>query len=447
MADETQVEDIDGPVDLKKSAIAAAAGRVGVSKKGLRLGFVIGLAVVAMVAFGVMEAGTSGSSGDAADAAATDMPGQNQAFSVGKAIAEAGANKPAPPAVGGLQVRGEKPPTPNAGVPAPVVATGPSAQQSPAEQYKVWLEKKKYERLEGLELAHDSALTAKLTKGSGAAANSSGAGASTPYDPSLAPTPAAVSAYASAARRGLAATGVPGLDVGALPAALASGRNPAVAAQSRNRAFMKEVVDAGYLPESVKPRLGAHELSAGSIIPAVMLTGINSDLPGTITAQVRQTVYDSFNPNVVIIPQGARLVGRYSSQVATGQNRVLVAWDELILPDGDRLKLAGMSGADGVGQAGFGDQVDNHFWKIWGSALMVSLLGVGVQLSQPQQASYTQVPTAGQQAAGAAASSLNQAGSKVMEKNLNVSPTLTIRPGYVFNVIVNKSIILPAYHG
>jgi type IV secretion system protein VirB10 len=321
---------------------------------------------------------------------------------------------------------------------------------SPSEQHEIWIEKKKYERIQGRILAADAAVTSDLTK--------SGVSSGSGIQPVASDDPIArLAGFRNVAHANVAGkvpamlagtganptAGTPGSQVGLL----ATGADPAVAAQLRHREFLKEAVDAGYLPETVKPRVGQHELAAGSIIPAVMLTGINSDLPGTIIAQVRQSIYDTNDESMLIIPQGSRLVGRYSSHVAYGQDRVLVAWDDMIMPNGNRINLRGMSGADGLGQAGFHDQVDNHFFRIWGSALMVSALGVGVQLSQPQNSSVNNSPTASQQAAGAAANSLNQAGSKVLEKNMNISPTLSIRPGYTFNVIVNKSIVMPAYRG
>lgn len=445
------VDDIDRPIELKQTKIASAIGRVGVSGKGLKIGAAVAAAVVAVIGFGITQSGP-GKEKTMADASSntTDMPGQNQPYSVVKALAEADAKRateapeelPPAPEGGGLQVRGEQsqPGGMNAG-------PSPQGMQTPAEQHKLWLEKKRYERVEGRILAADMALTADLAKGNPTSGIRLAGGDGDAADPL-----ARLAGIRSAAMNGIQPQQAPsipslaGLLGGAAnPANLQLGGDPNVAAQERNREFMKEAGESGYLPEMVKKRLGGHELAAGSIIPAVMLTGINSDLPGVITAQVRQTVYDTFDESTRIIPQGSRLVGRYSSQVASGQERVLVVWDELIFPNGNRINLRGMSGVDGLGQAGFNDKVDNHFFRTWGSALMVSLLGVGVQLSQPQNSSYSSAPTAASQSAAAAADSLNQAGSKVLEKNLNISPTLRIRPGYSFNIIVSKSVLMPAY--
>ena len=441
MNQNTELEDIDAPIEMRQSKIAESIGRVGVSKRGLKIGGAVTLAVVGVIAFGIMNAGPGKdkSSSDSASGS-SDMAGQSQPFSAKKTENGEPLEQADPE---GLTVRGEGEQPNTAVSPGGPIAQG---QQSPAEQHKLWLEKKRYERIEGRILAADSALTADTTKG-GAPAAAAGIRLTADADDPM----ARIAGMRSAAQGGLERQApamspqqqAPGA---AMPGSLAAaGADPNVAAQLRNKEFLKEAAESGYLPESVRPRMGQHELAAGSIIPALMLTGISSDLPGVITAQVRQTVYDTFNESIRIIPQGARLVGRYSSQVAYGQERVLVAWDELIMPNGSRVNLRGMSGTDGLGQAGFGDKVDSHFFRIWGSAFLTSILGVGVQLSQPQNSSYNTAPTTSQQAAGAAANSLNQVGSKALEKNLNLSPTLVIRPGYAFNIIVNKSVVFPAY--
>ncbi len=219
--------------------------------------------------------------------------------------------------------------------------------------------------------------------------------------------------------------------------------------QAANQQFLadaqKPSLDDGYLPALEQPRANAHELFAGSVIPAVLVSGIDSDLPGVISAQVRQTVYDSLNPNVVLIPQGTKLIGQYSSAVAYGQKRVLAAWSRLIFPNGATIDLEGMSAADGQGRSGLNDQVDNHYLKTFGSAILMSLLGVGAELSQPQNSGAFNTPPAGAQAASALATSLNQTGTLLLQKNLQVQPTIKVRPGYMFNVMVNRTMILPPY--
>jgi type IV secretion system protein VirB10 len=198
----------------------------------------------------------------------------------------------------------------------------------------------------------------------------------------------------------------------------------------------------GYLPETRQPARGDYELFAGSIIPAVMVTAIDSDLPGTITAQVRRTVYDSRNPFIVLIPQSAKLVGQYNSMMQYGQERLMVIWNEIIYPDGSTLDLHGMSGVDPIGQAGFRDQVNNHYLKIFGSSILISLFGTAAQLSQPQNSGAFNTPGMASQATANFATAMDTTAANVLNKNLNIAPTLNIRPGYDFNVLVNKTIVM-----
>ena len=198
----------------------------------------------------------------------------------------------------------------------------------------------------------------------------------------------------------------------------------------------------GYLPATRQDAVGDYELFAGSIIPAVMVTGIDSDLPGTITASVRRTVYDSRDPTVVLVPQGAKLVGEYNSMVQYGQERLMVIWNELIFPDGSTLDLKGMAGVDKLGEAGFYDQVNNHYLRVFGSAILISLFGAAAQLSQPQNSSMLTSPNMTSQATANLATQLDSAATNILNKNLSIAPTLNIRPGYPFNVMVNRTIIL-----
>ncbi len=346
-------------------------------------------------------------------------------------------------------------------------ANGGASPPTPAEAHRLWLQKRKFERIQGHIMASDSAETSDINKGGAALATKSAASAMLGVGADgeglvggvnqrlSAANGRAASAHASATAETkrmatLPAGGMsPSSNSGYLPApqvaGVPAGLDPAVAAQARNKAFTKDAADNGYLPELLKAQMGEFELTAGSVIPAVMLSGINSDLPGTIVAQTRQTVYATNEPDAVVIPQGSRLIGRYSADVAYGQSRVLAAWDELILPNGSRISLRGMSAADGQGQSGMEDQVNNHFWKTWSSALLVSFLGVAAQQSQPQNQGAFNTPSGSAQASAAAMTSLSDVSSKILQKSLNISPTLQVRPGMAFNVMVNRSIILPTY--
>lgn len=186
-----------------------------------------------------------------------------------------------------------------------------------------------------------------------------------------------------------------------------------------------------------------YSLLTGFVIPAVLISGINSELPGQIMAQVSQDIYDTPVGRWRLIPQGARLVGSYSSDVAYGQSRVLVAWQRIIFPDGKTMDIGAMPGADGIGQAGFKDQVNNHYLRIFGSALLMSAVIAGATYSQRDAGGGG---VFGRQNAGSILSQslgqqLGQATTRLMMKNLNIAPTLEIRPGFRFNVIVTKDMV------
>jgi type IV secretion system protein VirB10 len=196
------------------------------------------------------------------------------------------------------------------------------------------------------------------------------------------------------------------------------------------------------LQASREAPLSPYEIRAGTVIPATMIGGINSDLPGQIIGQVSENVYDTATGAYLLIPQGSKLVGTYDNAVTYGQERVLVVWNRLIFPDASALDLKGMPGADEGGYAGLSDEVNNHYLRLFGSALMMSLFSAGVQLSQPQ-ASNGQNYSSSQIVAGALGQQLGQAGMAMIQKNLGIAPQLTVRPGYLFTVMVTKDIVLP----
>ena len=173
--------------------------------------------------------------------------------------------------------------------------------------------------------------------------------------------------------------------------------------------------------------------------------GINSDLPGQIIAQVSQNVYDTATGQYLLIPQGTKLVGNYDHQVVSGQKRVLVLWNRLIYPDASSVNLSGMSGADQGGYAGFTDKTNTHFWPTFRNALMLSAITAGVQLSQPRAQKGDYSYSSQQMIAGSLGMQMNQLGAGTISRGLGQAPTLTIRPGYVFNVMVNKDVILPPW--
>jgi type IV secretion system protein VirB10 len=183
-----------------------------------------------------------------------------------------------------------------------------------------------------------------------------------------------------------------------------------------------------------------YELRAGFVVPATLISGINSELPGQIMAQIAQNVYDTATGKYLLLPQGSRLVGAYSSDVSYGQARVLVAWQRIVFPDGKAMDIGAMPGADSAGYAGFTDQVNNHYLRLYGSALLMSAVTAGITYNQQQHQSTIgyQQPNASNAMSQALGLQLGQVTAQMIAKNLNVAPTLEIRPGYRFNVIVTK---------
>ncbi|ELP9219024.1 conjugal transfer protein TrbI [Campylobacter coli] len=218
---------------------------------------------------------------------------------------------------------------------------------------------------------------------------------------------------------------------------LESGTNKDVQGQQ----FLSQKKDNGYLKYVKQKPLSTYEIKAGWNIPAILITGVNSDLPGQILAQVTQNVYDSATGKYLLIPQGTKVVGAYSSNIIYGQSRLLVAWNKLIFPNGDTLNLDGMQGASQDGYTGFEDQVDNHYFRIFGSAFLLSSISAGIALSDNSDTN-SEKETASDKAIAQAIQQMGQVASEMIRKNMNISPTLKIRPGYKFNIFVTKDIIL-----
>jgi len=235
--------------------------------------------------------------------------------------------------------------------------------------------------------------------------------------------------------------------VGGVPG-LGGGQNGDQNKQGEKRAFLAQTGGdpSTYLNHTRTPPLSPTEIKAGTVIPGVLISGVDSDLPGQIVAQVRRNVYDSATGRYLLIPAGARLIGTYDSEVTMGQSRVLVGWKRIIYPDGSSVTLNFMPGTDQSGYAGFHDQVNNHLWKIFGNALLLSAFSAGVQLSQPQ-ATNGQNFNSSQIVAGALGQQLGEVGMEMANRGMNIQPTLRIRPGYDFNVMVTKDVILPVWKG
>ena len=215
---------------------------------------------------------------------------------------------------------------------------------------------------------------------------------------------------------------------------------------SKEDYFNADLKDLGYLPNHVVPQQSPYELKRGSVIPATLITGINSDLPGRITAQVSQNVYDSATGHRLLIPQGTKLFGRYDSKVSFGQRRVLVVWSDIIFPNGSTLQIGGMAGTDAEGYGGFNDKVNNHYLKTFGSAVMIALIGTGIDMAVPQSSTLATQDTASDAARRNFAETFGRVADRTIQRNMDVQPTLEIRPGYKFNVLVDQDIVFPSHY-
>jgi type IV secretion system protein TrbI len=194
-------------------------------------------------------------------------------------------------------------------------------------------------------------------------------------------------------------------------------------------------------PERVDAPASPYVLQAGAVISAALITGLRSDLPGQVTAQVTEDTYDSPTGRILLIPQGARLVGQYDSQVAFGQSRALLVWNRLIMPNGRSIVLERQPGADPEGFAGLEDEVDNHWGMLFKAAILSTLLSVGSEVgtSGGNGNSLAQAIRQG------ASQSFNQTGAQVVGRSLNVQPTITIRPGFAVRVLVTHDLVLEPY--
>lgn len=223
----------------------------------------------------------------------------------------------------------------------------------------------------------------------------------------------------------------------AAPDAAAQPAETAQGDQAAKRAFMAQAsnqrtVSVERLVAPASPNI----VQAGSIIPAALITGIRSDLPGQITAQVTQNVYDSATGRILLIPQGARLIGEYDSEIAAGQTRVLLAWDRLIMSGGRSIVLERQPGADGAGFAGLQDRVNQHWGNLLKAATVSTLLGVGAELGADSEDDLTRALRRGSQ------DTINQTGQQIVRRQLNVQPTLTIRPGHPLRVVITRDLVL-----
>ena len=215
--------------------------------------------------------------------------------------------------------------------------------------------------------------------------------------------------------------------------------NAAPAYQNSKSAFLGQSASEIYNPYVLQTPKSPYQIMAGTLIPASLVTGLNSDLPGQVIGQVTENVYDTVTGEYLLIPQGARLLGRYDSVIAYGQSRALVAWTRIIFPNGNSIQLDNLPAVDGQGFAGLKDKVDRHTWQFMKGAVLSSLLSVGSELSSDDEGRLARaLQNAGQDTA-------NIAGQRIIERSLNIQPTLSVHPGWRFSIIVSKDLILKPY--
>jgi len=225
---------------------------------------------------------------------------------------------------------------------------------------------------------------------------------------------------------------------GLFPAA-AAGTTPPDAVDRRENFLSREVDRRTTAADRLQPPASPYVLQAGSVIEAALITGLRSDLPGQISAQVTANVYDSPSGRFLLIPQGSRLLGEYDSRVAFGQSRLLVAWTRLILPDGRSVVLERQPGTDEAGYAGLEDRVDNHWGQLFLAAGLATILNIGAELGQSDDDEIARAIREGTQ------DTIGRAGEEIVRRQLQIAPTLTIRPGFPVRVMVTRDLILEPY--
>jgi type IV secretion system protein VirB10 len=215
--------------------------------------------------------------------------------------------------------------------------------------------------------------------------------------------------------------------------------------QTRKLTFLKAGPEKEvYNQHGLQTPVSVYQLMAGTVISASLVTGLNSDLPGFVIAQVTEHVYDTVSGRFLLIPQGSRLIGKYDNIVAFGQERALVVWQRIILPDGSSIVIDNLPATDTGGYAGLADQVDLHTWKLLKGVALATVLGVGSELAFGSASTDSDLIRALQQSTQ---STTNRAGQRLVERNLNVQPTITVRPGWPLRVIVHRDLVLRPYRG
>ena len=254
-------------------------------------------------------------------------------------------------------------------------------------------------------------------------------------------TPAAIGAEMAGGAMGAAQSNVSGL----MPDMMDGTSDPN--GWGRKEAFRQQALPAEYSQHTRAFPVSALELKAGALLPCVLISGLNSDLPGNLIAQVSENVWDTSTGRFLLIPRGSRLIGTYDNQITYGQNRALVIWSRLIFPDGSSLLLDNLQGTDQSGYTGFKGRVDRHWGQLLTSALLVSLVGAGVELAEPNNRSNNNnnnnSKNVGSILSERVATSIAEVMTQILSKNLSRQPTIVVKPGYRFMIFVQHDIVFP----
>lgn len=333
-----------------------------------------------------------------------------------------------------------------AGTPVVPILKGDGVQLGAGStEYKTPAELRAEQQKNALDDRRQQAIMSDLDAGGGTAGAEglAGAAAAAAGNPATNPMLAALAQAASAAAAAEGGGGAGGI-VPAIGGGV--GQQDDQNKQVQKAQFLATAGSAAktILPEVKLPPNSPYEIKAGWAIPAALECGLNSDLPGQTCARVTENVYDTATGRFLLVPQGSKLIGTYDSQVAYGQERILVVWNRLIFPDGSSISLDGMPGEDKGGYAGFDADVNNHYVKVLGSAVMMALFTAGIELSQKQSTNVNGVQTNSEVISQSVGQQLGQTGAAYIQKGMNIQPTLTRDPGYKFNVIATRDIIFPS---
>ncbi len=232
-------------------------------------------------------------------------------------------------------------------------------------------------------------------------------------------------------------TGASAPSVGAVTGPSPAGSMRLAASQQQKEAFLAAPQDAVDVnPHELRSAASPNMLSAGSVIAASLITGVNSDLPGLVTAQVTENIFDSTTGRTLLVPQGSRLIGKYDSVVAFGQQRALLVWQRIVMPDGSSVQIDNWPASDPSGYAGLADQIDRHSWTLLKGVVLSTLLGVGPELAIAGKGDLVEAIRASTQQGA------SRAGDQLVSRSLSIQPTIKVRPGWPLTVIVHKDLVL-----